>query len=104
MNNKINEIIKKYTNREYSVEKVNEELAKINSGFFINPNRSNPINVEVYDITTYSGKALLDSGTGSKDPVIIKDGKLVDSVGDMYALILIGEKTFHIKKDGITLY
>ena len=108
MINEINKIINKYSDGEYTAEKANEELAKIDSNLFIDPNKNvlsdSEKNVVVQDITKFSGSALMNSGTGTKNKVAIKNGKLVDGVGKMRVEIIIGAKIFHVKEDGVTLF
>ena len=47
---------------------------------------------------TANGYGLLDTGTGSLDKVLVKDGHLVDcDCGEMYALCMIAGKTFRVQ-------
>ena len=48
------------------------------------------------DVSKMNGFALLDTGTGTMDKVEIKKGKLVHSIGDMVAFVIIGDVLFEV--------
>ena len=99
--NTINEIINKYTAGKATLEDTNAALAAAGSDLRIDPNHNALTAVELAQTTTNSpatanGYGLLDMGLGKLSKVQVKDGHLVDNdVGDMYALLLIGGKTYH---------
>lgn len=111
MNNnitEINRIIAKYTAGEATVEETNADLRELGSDLRINPNRNVLTDDELAETVVgepgeVSGYGILDTGTGTLDKVQVKDGKLVDNdVGEMYALLLIGGKVYHVKGDTLT--
>ena len=101
--NTINEIIGKYTAGKAALEDTNAALAAVGSDLRIDPDHNALTADELAQTTagtpaTANGYGLLDMGLGKLSKVQVKDGHLVDNdVGDMYALLLIGGKTFHAK-------
>lgn len=97
----VNEIIGKYTAGKATLEDTNAALAAAGSDLRIDRNALTA--AELAQTTadtpeTASGYGLLDMGLGKLSKVQVKDGHLVDNdVGDMYALLLIGGKTYHVK-------
>ena len=52
---------------------------------------------------TANGYGLLDTGTGSLDKVLVRDGHLVGcDCGEMYALCMIAGKVFPVKGAALT--
>ena len=49
------------------------------------------------DVSKINGFALLDTGTVTRDKIEIKNGKLVYSIGDMFAFVVIGDALFEVK-------
>ncbi len=105
----INRIIAKYTAGEATVEETNADLRELGSDLRINPGKNVLTADEVAN--THVGKVpnkthgfgLLDTGTGTLDKVEVQHGKLVDNdVGEMYALLLIGGKVYHVQGDALT--
>lgn len=85
--------------RAEALKKVNETLK--DTGLYVNPDKNNVKPSEVAlvceDIKKINGYALLDTGTGSLDKVLIENGKLVDcNCGDMFALVKIGDILFEV--------
>lgn len=94
----IYEVIKAFEAGEKTLEQANIELK--GTGIQLDPEK-NEIKegtgaVICEDVSKINGYAMLDTGTGSLDKVLIKDGKLVDSVGDSFALVLIGDSMFEV--------
>lgn len=99
----VNEIINKYTAGKAALEDTNAALAAAGSDLRIDPDR-NALTADELEQTTADspatayGYGLLDMGLGKLSKVQVKDGQLVDNdVGEMYALLLIGGKTYHVK-------
>lgn len=93
----INEIIKNYITGEKTLEEVNEALAALPGGLYIDPQRNiiRPGEENKY--------GLLDTGTGSLDKVSIRNGKLVYSVGNMPARVYFKGKCYEVKGDTLIL-
>lgn len=103
-----NRILAKYTAGAATLEETNADLKELGSELRLDPSR-NVLTPEEIAAThaetaeTACGWGLLDTGTGSHDKVEVKDGKLVDNdVGEMYALLLIGGKAYHVQGDTVT--
>lgn len=98
------EIIKAFEAGEKTLEQANAELK--GTGIQLDPEKNNIKEgtgaIICEDVSKINGYAMLDTGTGSLDKVLIKDGKLVDSVGDMFALVLIGKAMFEVQ-NGVDL-
>lgn len=81
-----------YKNGKVTLEQLNEYLAPFGLGY--DPEKNVIVDggaVPCEDVTKINGYGLLDTGTGTLDKVMIKDGKLVDSIGNMPALVLVGD-------------
>ena len=100
----INEVLKQWADGEKTVEETNEALK--NTGIYVDPDKQKIAEGEgaVYceDLSKINGYGLLDTGTGTLDKVKIKNGKLVDSIGNMAALVLVGDVHYKVV-DGDTL-
>ena len=100
---KITEIINKYTAGEATLEETNAVLKKLGTGIHLEPGKHELIAEETAaakadTAATANGYGLLDTGTGSLDKVLVKDGHLVDcDCGEMYALCMIAGKTFRVQ-------
>ena len=102
----VTEILGKYTAGEASLEETNAALKEAGSGLYLNPQK-NVLTEEDKRATTIgyypdqaNGYGLLDTGTGTLDKVLVKDGKLVNcNCGEMYALCLIAGRTYEVKGD-----
>ena len=104
----INEVIEAYkkeiekaTNdeeRKAALAKANEALK--GTGIQLDPEKNviKPKEAAVVceDVSKINGFALLDTGTGTMDKVEIKNGKLVYSVGDIVAFVVIGNALFEV--------
>lgn len=104
----INEVIEAYkkeiekaTNdeeRKVTLAKANEALK--GTGIQLDPEKNviKPEEAAVVckDVSKINGFALLDTGTGTMDKVEIKNGKLVYSVGDIVAFVVIGNALFEV--------
>ena len=100
----INKILKQWADGEKTVEETNEALK--GTGLYVDPDKQKIAEGEgaVYceDLSKINGYGLLDTGTGTLDKVKIKNGKLVDSIGNMAALVLVGDVHYKVV-DGDTL-
>lgn len=97
----VKDILKKYTRGEQSLTATNEELAEIGAGFRLDISKNVLTDEEIRDGTA----GLLDTGTGSFDKVKIINGELEHAVNEvnedgstnMFALCLVGDKTYEVK-------
>ena len=90
----INEIIAKYTIGEADLDTTNEALKKANAGFHLDPMKNKLTEEEIANGTA----GLLDTGTGSLDKVLIKDGHLVNcDCGEMIAYVLMNGETYKVE-------
>ena len=100
----INKILKQWADGEKTVEETNEALK--GTGIYVDPDKQKIAEGEgaVYceDLSKINGYGLLDTGTGTLDKVKIKNGKLVDSIGNMASLVLVGDVHYKVI-DGDTL-
>ena len=100
----INKILKQWADGEKTLEETNEALK--GTGIYVDPDKQKITEGEgaVYceDLSKINGYGLLDTGTGTLDKVKIKNGKLVDSIGNMAALVLVGDVHYKVV-DGDTL-
>ena len=94
--------IEKATNdeeRKAALDKANEGLK--GTGLYLDPEKNvikpGEAAIVCEDVSKMNGFALLDTGTGTKDKVEIKNGKLTCSVGDMFALVVIGDALFEVQ-------
>ena len=94
----INKILKQWADGEKTVEETNEALK--GTGIYVDPDKQKITEGEgaVYceDLSKINGYGLLDTGTGTLDKVKIKNGKLVDSIGNMAALVLVGDVYYKV--------
>lgn len=100
----INEIMRKYTAEEITLEEANQELAKVNAGFCLNETK-NVITPEEASVTTIDGTikgwGMLNVGIGSLEKVEVIDGKLKHPLGNRGYIYMAGHE-FDIP-DGETL-
>ena len=90
----INEIIAKYTIGEADLDTTNEALKKANAGFHLDPMKNKLTEEEIANGTA----GLLDTGTGSLDKVMIKDGHLVNcDCGEMIAYVLMNGEIYKVE-------
>ena len=103
----INEVIEAYKKEieNASAEDAKAALVKANkalkgTGIQLDPEKNviKPEEAAVVceDVSKINGFALLDTGTGTMDKVEIKNGKLVYSVGDIVAFVVIGNALFEV--------
>ena len=103
----INEVIEAYKRavENASAEEAKAALDKANeglkgTGIQLDPEKNviKPEEAAVVceDVSKINGFALLDTGTGTMDKVEIKNGKLVYSVGDIVAFVVIGNALFEV--------
>ena len=94
----INKILKQWADGEKTLEETNEALK--GTGIYVDPDKQKIAEGEgaVYceDLSKINGYGLLDTGTGTLDKVKIKNGKLVDSIGNMAALVLVGDVYYKV--------
>nr|DAF65715.1 MAG TPA: hypothetical protein [Bacteriophage sp.] len=87
------EVINAYAAGELTLAECNEKLKAMGSGLMLDPNR-----VKITPEMAEQGWGLLDTGTGSLDPVQVKNGELIDSdMGEMAANILLKGKWYEVK-------
>lgn len=87
------EVISAYAHGELTLEECNRRLKELGSA----PLRD-PLEPKITPEMAKQGYCLLDTGTGSLDPVQVKNGELVDSdMGDMPAFVLMGDKWHEVK-------
>ena len=87
------EIIAAYTMGNISLEEANRRLAEAKAGFVIGPDRCN-LTHEMIE----QGWGLLDTGTGTLDPVQVRDNELVDNdMGDMPAFVCLRGTWYEVK-------
>lgn len=87
------EIIAAYTMGSISLEDANRRLNDMSAGFVLDPDRCKltPKMIE-------HGWGLLDTGTGTLDPVQVKNGVLVDNdMGNMPAFIHLNGQVYEVK-------
>ena len=109
MKNEINEILSEYTTGDITLEETNAalEAAGINLRIELGKNKLTEAEIEETIVgetpAEANGMGLLDTGTGCLDKVLVADGKLVDNdVGEMYALLMIGGKVYHVEGNTLT--
>ena len=92
------DIIKAWERGEKTLEQANTELK--GTGIYIDPDKNKIEDgtgaVVCDNVSKINGYAMLDTGTGTLDKVMIKDGKLEYSIGDMFGLVLIGDTKFEV--------
>ena len=87
------EIIAAYTMGGISLEEANRRLAEAGAGFTLDPDRGK-LTHEMIE----QGWGLLDTGTGTLDPVQVRDDELVDSdMGDMPAFVCLRGTWYEVK-------
>lgn len=90
-------IIATYTMGGISLEEVNRRLAEAKAGFVLDPDRCN-LTHEMIE----QGWGLLDTGTGTLDPVQVRDNELVDNdMGDMPAFVCLNGTWYEVKGNKI---
>ena len=96
------EIIKMFTKGEITLEEANEKLT---GGVKLIPDK-NTLSEEEKAATIVgetpeeaNGYGLLDTGLGTLDKVKVTNGKLAYGMGDIYAMCIIGGKTYEVKND-----
>ena len=79
------EIITAYTQGSISLGEANRRLADMGAGFRLDPDRC-----QLTPEMIANGWGLLDTGTGSYDPVQVQGGELVDNdMGEMLAFVCL---------------
>ena len=79
------DIITAYTMGSVDLEEANRRLAGMGAGFRLDPDRC-----KLTEEMIANGWGLLDTGTGTLDPVQVKDGELVgNDMGDMPAFVCL---------------
>lgn len=103
-NKALDDIMYAYTTGEKTLEETNAALKKLGSGLQLYPGRNELTEEEIRQTTVgalpsqANGWGLLDTGTGSYDKVKVTNGKLApeNSMGESYALIIIGNRTYGV--------
>ena len=86
-------IIATYTMGGISLEEANRRLAEAKAGFVIDPDRCK-LTREMIE----QGWGLLDTGTGTLDPVQVRDNELVDTdCGEMPAFVCLKGTWYEVK-------
>ena len=86
-------IIADYTMGGISLEEANRRLAEAKAGFVIDPDRCK-LTTEMIE----QGWGLLDTGTGTLDPVQVRENELVDNdMGDMPAFVCLKGTWYEVK-------
>lgn len=87
------EIIQAYTRGDIALEEANSKLEDMGAGFRIDPDRCKLTPEMIAD-----GWGLLDTGTGTLDPVQVKDDELVDTdLGDMPGFVCLNGTWYEVK-------
>lgn len=86
-------IIATYTMGGISLEEANRRLSEAGAGFTLDPDRCK-LTHEMIE----QGWGLLDTGTGTLDPVQVRDDELVDSdMGNMPAFVCLNGTWYEVK-------
>lgn len=93
----LEKIIVKYTTGKTTLEETNKALKDAKTNLQLDPEKNK---IHKGEEKTFG---LMGSGTGTLDKVAIKNGKLVDGVGDMKVEIFFDGKKYNAAKDGATL-
>lgn len=108
---KVMDIMMEYTSGVKDLEATNAALKEADAGFHLNPDKNALTEEEIKatvvsdDPASVTGFGLLDSGTGTFDKVKVENGHLVNcDMGEAYALVLIGGKTFKVKGADLVPY
>ena len=89
---KLNEILRQYTTGKKTANEVNKELEKHGFNVRIDPDRCNLTAAQVKD-----GWGMLDTGTGTLDPVRMVNNELVGvDCGEMKALFFHDGKEYAV--------
>ena len=87
------EIIAAYTMGNISLEEANHRLTEAGASFVLDPDRCK-LTPEMIE----QGWGLLDTGTGTLDPVQVRDNELVDNdMGDMTAFVCLRGPWYEVK-------
>ena len=90
-------IIATYTMGGISLEEANRRLAEAKAGFALDPDRCK-LTPEMIE----QGWGMLDTGTGTLDPVQVRDNELVDNdMGDMPAFVCLNGAWYEVKGNKI---
>ena len=90
-------IIADYTIGGISLEEANRRLAESKAGFVLDPDRCKLAHEMIEQ-----GWGLLDTGTGTLDPVQVRDNELVDNdMGDMPAFVCLAGTWYEVKGNKI---
>lgn len=107
----IMEIVKAYTSGEKTLEETNAALKEAEAGFSFVAGKNALTEEEIRKTTIgfypdmANGYGELDTGTGTFDKVLVKDGKLVNcDCGAMFALIVIAGRIYEVKGDTLVKY
>lgn len=114
----MNEIIKKYTSGEATLEETNAALKEAGAGFYLDPGKNTLTEQEIKDTTVgtrpsdVTGYGLMDSGTGTMDKVHVVDGVIQggpvntvnsDGVPNERDIVYIGGQTWQVYGDELGL-
>ena len=97
------EILNKYTAGQTTLEETNAALAEMGAGIHLEPGK-NELTAEetaaakAETAANANGFGLLDTGTGTLDPVQVRDNELVDNdMGDMPAFVCLAGTWYEVK-------
>ena len=100
---KILDILMDYTSGAKDVDTTNAALKEANAGFHLEPGKNVLTEEEIRASVVghypemANGFGLLDSGTGTLDKVVIKNGELVNcDMGNSKALVVIADRWYYI--------
>ena len=107
----VSQILLDYSAGDATIEETNEALKEAGSDIQLDPNTHRLTEEEIAATTVsdnpreVNGWGLLDTGTGYKNKVEVRDGKLVNAeCGNMFALLLIGGRMYEVKDTEVVKY
>lgn len=103
----INEILRKYTTGELTLDEANEKLKEERSDLTLNPDRNTITQEEFMETTagdyppaTVNGYGLMDHGVGCLEKVHVVDGKTPDvNMGEEVAFVFIAGRRYRLWGD-----
>ena len=104
----IKDILKDYTSGQATLEETNAALAEAEAGYHLEPGKNALTEEEIRQTTIgqypdmANGFGLLDTGTGTFDKVLIRNGRLVNSdCGNMRAMCILAGRAYDVKGDSL---
>lgn len=94
---KVTDTINAYAQGELTLEECNAKLRELGHPVMVDPDRPK-LTLEMIE----QGWGLLDTGTGTLDPVQVRDNELVDNdMGDMPAFVCLAGTWYEVKGNKI---